>query len=976
MLALVVLLLLLIATTPGWTEPDTQSTSDGGGGGGCITKEREALLSIKARITTDPERLLSSWQGQDCCRWEGVRCSNMTTSHVVKLDLHARYIRSSLEGEISSSLEALEHLQYLDLGGNYALTGPGGSLPSFIGSLHDLRYLNLSRLNFSGKVPHQFGNLSRLRYLDLSSDDLHSDDLSWLPQLSFLKHLDMSNVDLSGAIGWVDTVNTLASLEVLRLTWCWLNNTGHFVSRSNLTRLKILDIPFNSIEMQFHAISWVWDATTLEYLNLENTGIHGVLPTRLANLSSLQVIQLSGNHLKGMIPDTLTSLCSLRVFELTRNDLEGDITEFIERLPKCSRSRLKVLRLGHNNITGAISDWISDMTSLIALDLSFNRLMGSLTTSISTLTNLVDLNLGYNQMDGVITKDHFSKLTGLQELHLSANSFTINSDWTPPFRLQSLGLGSCSCGPGFPRWLKSQKNIYSLYLFDAGIADTVPDWFWTVFAKAEVLDLSSNNISGTLPATLGQMDTSWLDLSSNQFNGSVPQLPQNIMTLDLSRNSLSGPLPFNVRSPISIDTLILFDNQFTGTIPTSLCQMKFLTVLDIGNNMITGQFPRCSENVASRSGMHPSNPDSDSSSDMPLSMSIKTLRLDNNSLSDEFPLLLQNCPELTFIDLGQNKLFGSIPAWIGQKLPQLKYLRLRSNMFSGYIPTQLRGLRHLQYLDLAHNNFSGTIPPSLLNMDGVTKTTEIATEDISSSTSSGMAAVDDGQNPHANIYRISNSIFVVTKGQEREYIGFFIYMVSLDLSCNHLTGDIPKSIGPASGLVNMNLSLNHLTGKIPESIGSMRSLESLDLSNNKLCGEIPQGLSDLTSLSYLNLSYNNLSGRIPSGHQLDTLSPENPASMYIGNTGLCGPPLPKSCPGNHTAESHFTTSREGSEMMPFCFGLSVGFVVGLWVVFCSLLFKKPWRDIYFQLFDELYDKMYVLLVVNWVRMTGKATTAY
>jgi hypothetical protein len=99
--------------------------------------------------------------------------------------------------------------------------------------------------------------------------------------------------------------------------------------------------------------------------------------------------------------------------------------------------------------------------------------------------------------------------------------------------------------------------------------------------------------------------------------------------------------------------------------------------------------------------------------------------------------------------------------------------------------------------------------------------------------------------------------------------------------------------------------------------------------------------------------------------------------MYIGNTGLCGPPLPKSCPGNHTAEKrHFTASKEGSEMMPFYFGLSVGFVVGLWVVFCSLLFKKPWRDIYFRLLDELYDKMYVLLVVNWVRMMGKATATY
>ena len=200
-------------------------------------------------------------------------------------------------------------------------------------------------------------------------------------------------------------------------------------------------------------------------------------------------------------------------------------------------------------------------------------------------------------------------------------------------------------------------------------------------------------------------------------------------------------------------------------------------------------------------------------------------------------------------------------------------------------------------------------------------------------------------------------------------------MVSLDLSCNHITGDIPKSIGPASGLVNMNLSMNHLTGDIPESIGSMRSLESLDLSNNQLSGEIPSGLSDLTSLSYLNLSYNDLSGRIPSGQQLDTLSPDDPASMYIGNTGLCGPPLLKSCPGNGASENHLRTSEEESETMPFCFGLAVGFVVGLWVVFCSFLFKKTWRASYFRHLDELCDRMYVLVFVNWARMTGMTTNA-
>lgn len=558
-------------------------------------------------------------------------------------------------------------------------------------------------------------------------------------------------------------------------------------------------------------------------------------------------------------------------------------------------------------------------------------------------------------MDGLITEEHFSKLSDLQDLHLSANSFTmeLSSDWVPPFSLQTLGLKSCHIGPRFPHWLKWQKNISSLSMSGASIADTMPDWFWNVFSSADILDLSINNISGILPATFGKMEASFLDLSSNQFTGSVQQVPANIVSLDLSGNSLSGSLPLNFGSPTNVEGLVFSDNYFTGTIPESICQMKSLTLFDIGNNMIAGQFPQCSEYMKSRSSM--ASPISDSSSDSPMPMSLEILRLDNNSLSGEFPLLLQNCPELTFVDLGHNEFFGKIPAWIGEKIAKLGILRLRSNMFSGYIPTQLRELRHLQYLDISHNNISGTIPQSLLKMEGVTDWTDPGSYYFPS-IPYGQPDEVNGRGPHSYV-----SISTVTKGQERQYMGDFIYMVSLDLSCNHLTGDIPRSLGPKTGgLVSMNLSWNHLTGKIPQSIGSMNSLESLDLSNNELSGEIPASLSDLTSLSYLNLSYNDLSGRIPSGHQLDTLSIIDPASMYIGNTGLCGPPLQKSCSGNGTTPRNFTGSREGHETMTFYFGLSTGFVVGLWVVVCLLLVKKTLRDSYFRLLDKLH-----VVILNW-----------
>jgi hypothetical protein len=41
-----------------------------------------------------------------------------------------------------------------------------------------------------------------------------------------------------------------------------------------------------------------------------------------------------------------------------------------------------------------------------------------------------------------------------------------------------------------------------------------------------------------------------LQLRSNQLTGSVPRLPRSIVTFDISRNSLNGPLSLNFEAPL------------------------------------------------------------------------------------------------------------------------------------------------------------------------------------------------------------------------------------------------------------------------------------------------------------------------------------------------------------------------------------------------------------------------------------------
>ena len=192
-------------------------------------------------------------------------------------------------------------------------------------------------------------------------------------------------------------------------------------------------------------------------------------------------------------------------------------------------------------------------------------------------------------------------------------------------------------------------------------------------------------------------------------------------------------------------------------------------------------------------------------------------------------------------------------------------------------------------------------------------------------------------------------------------------MVNLDLSCNDLTGDIPEEISTLVKLKNLNLSWNTFSGKIPENIGALMQVESLDLSHNELSGEIPASLSAITSLSRLNLSYNKLIGEIPSGDQLQTL--EDPGYIYAGNPGLCDPPLSQNCsqtkPILATREDH----RDLNGVVSFLIAMGCGYVMGLWVVFCTFLFKRKWRVSWYSACDSLYDWIYVQVAVTWASWT-------
>ncbi|KAL6843003.1 hypothetical protein ACP4OV_027316 [Aristida adscensionis] len=672
-------------------------------------------------------------------------------------------------------------------------------------------------------------------------------------------------------------------------------------SMGNLRHLDLAFIPFSGRVPPF-----LGNLSKLEYLDLSGTWLSGNVPPHLGNLSNLQYLNLS--EMRNAYSIDISWLTHLHLLEyldmsLVNLSMVADWYHVMNTIPTLQVLNLRHCLLPSTNQQLAHSE---NLTNLMELDLSMNYLDYPIASCwFWNATSLVSLFLHETYLYGPFPNG-LESMASLREFDFSRNGnrATMAVDLKDLCALEKL-------------WLDEHNRFRIL-------ADRLRH-----LTNLFILDLSNNSITGAIPPGISScILLSCLSLSNNHFTGTIPTLPTGLTMLDISMNLLSGPLPLDFGAP-SIKGLILFSNNISGHIPWSICELQNLLLLDLSNNFLEGELPKC---------FHMQN--------------LVFLLLRNNHLPGNFPSLLQSCSNLAFVDLAWNKFYGRLPQWIGN-LVYLRFLQLSHNTFYGDVPANITNLKRLRYLNLAGNKISGAIPQSL------SKLTAMSEEHPK------RPGIDMFTWYNGRLGKFRGFFSVVMKRQELKYGCGIFQMIGIDLSHNSLIGGIPDDITCLNGLLNLNLSWNQLSGKIPEKIGAMKSLESVDLSRNHLFGEIPTSISDLTYLSYLDLSYNNFTGTIPPGRQLDTLYTENP-SMYEGNNDLCGPPLPRNCSnGNSTHNGNQKGREKVPETMFFYFGLGTGFTASLWVVFCSLLFKKAWRIAYFSLIDRAYNKAYVFVIVFW-----------
>ncbi|XP_075095413.1 uncharacterized protein LOC107831860 [Nicotiana tabacum] len=585
-----------------------------------------------------------------------------------------------------------------------------------------------------GNISPALQDLQHLEFLDFGGNDFQGlATPSFLGSLGNLQYLNLSHSSLIGIPPSFGNLSSLRYLDLYAYSYPYDNAESSWIKDlswvSGLSSLRYLDLSFIDLSL---ATNWLEDFNKLPCLvtlRLQNSSLHYRPYSFLNwNMTSLSYLSLSQNNfVNAVLPKWLSNATAIETLYIRYNDIEGPISN-VEWGKLCN---LRELYLMHNKLNGDISRVVEGLsscsnTTIEVLRLGDNTLTGQLPNSLGHLKKLRILTISINLISGTIP-------TSIE--HLS--------------RLEN----------------------------------PIPPWLWTLCSQLQWLDLSDNQIGGTLPRSVRfPTISSWtvLDFYFSYYYGVVVDLSSNHFHARVKR----------------LSRLDLSDNHLSGTIPDWWYDLQQLQVIDLSGNYLSVSIPPsiCSP------------------------PSLFWLRVSRNNLSGEFPKSLSNCKSLLTLDIGENKINGTIPEWFGKSLLSLQKLRMTSS-----IPSCLGSLRALKsvkfykwFPNYGYFNYVFT-PKMKLVKKGTMMTYTFTLDQVN--------LIDLSCN---NLHgEISNEITGLSA------------LGTLNLSCNQLSGRIPENIGRMQQLETLDLSSNNLSGSIPLSMTSITSLSHLNLSYNNMHGPIP-----------------------------------------------------------------------------------------------------------------------------------------
>ncbi|CDY50634.1 BnaC06g24270D [Brassica napus] len=248
-------------------------------------------------------------------------------------------------------------------------------------------------------------------------------------------------------------------------------------------------------------------------------------------------------------------------------------------------------------------------------------------------------------------------------------------------RTLAMALGSI-----FP-FLNSATSVTTLFLRCNYMDGPLPAKELKDLTILEVLDLSENRFSGSIPVTR---------LSSAGYK-SLRRL-RNLEIMDLSENAFTNSIfPF-LCAATSLKSLFLGNNRMVGSFPVD--ELKYLTnleLLDLRINRFNGSTP-----VQEVSALRKLN--ALDLSDNEFSSSTELQGKTKHILSNSTEIGICKMKNMQELDLSRNKLVGPFPLCL-TSLSELRVLDLSSNQMTGNVPSALGNLQSLKYLSLVDNNF-------------------------------------------------------------------------------------------------------------------------------------------------------------------------------------------------------------------------------------------------------------------------------